>query len=157
VPAFADRGCCVVSPTDRFLVSGLEPLLFLPSSCSVVFTRLSGPRSKLHAADNQLLCIRHVSSWVVEQNPLHCPDHCYAGGGLNKYTLFYIVVGIWSSWKPKSGLEEPDSRTGDTEASSDGYVIHAQAHMYEEPCLQHKQCRCHLLWRTCNIHWSSIL
>jgi hypothetical protein len=77
-------------------------------------------------------------------------------GDSNKHLMFY-VVGIWSPWKPEPGLEEPDSRTGDTEASSDGYVIHAQAHMYEEPCLQHKHCWCHLLWGTCNIHWSSIL
>jgi hypothetical protein len=43
VPAFADRGCCVVSATDPPVVS---PLLFLPSSSSVVLTRLSGPRSR---------------------------------------------------------------------------------------------------------------
>jgi hypothetical protein len=50
VPTFADRGCHVVSVTDplrpysRF--SRPEPLLFPPSSSSVVLTRLSGPRSR---------------------------------------------------------------------------------------------------------------
>jgi hypothetical protein len=50
VPTFADRGCRVISATDfhrswsRF--SWPEPLLFLPSSSSVVLTRLSGPCSR---------------------------------------------------------------------------------------------------------------
>jgi hypothetical protein len=50
VPTIADTGCYVVSVTDplrpcsRF--SRPEPLLFLPSSSSVVLTRLSGPRSR---------------------------------------------------------------------------------------------------------------
>jgi hypothetical protein len=48
LPTFADRGCHVVSVTDpygRILgFSRQEPLLFLPSSSSIVLTRLSGPR-----------------------------------------------------------------------------------------------------------------
>jgi hypothetical protein len=50
VSTFADRGCRVVSGEDplrpHFRLSGPEPLLFLPSSFSVVLTRLSGPRSR---------------------------------------------------------------------------------------------------------------
>jgi hypothetical protein len=49
VPTFADRGCHVVSMTSlrqysRF--SRPEPLLFLPSSSSIVLTRLSRPGSR---------------------------------------------------------------------------------------------------------------
>jgi hypothetical protein len=48
--AFADRWCYVVSVTDpsgRIIdFSRPEPLLFLPSSSSVVLTRLSGPLSR---------------------------------------------------------------------------------------------------------------
>jgi hypothetical protein len=50
VSILAHRGCHVVSVTDplrpysRF--SRPEPLLFLPSSSSIVLTRLSGPRSR---------------------------------------------------------------------------------------------------------------
>jgi hypothetical protein len=48
VPTIADRGCHVVSVTDPYgrNLGFLEPLLFLPSSSSVVLTRLSGPRSR---------------------------------------------------------------------------------------------------------------
>jgi hypothetical protein len=50
VPTFADRGCRVVSATDSHgrysRLSRPEPLLFLPSSSSVVLTRLSGPCSR---------------------------------------------------------------------------------------------------------------
>jgi hypothetical protein len=50
VPTFADRECRVVSATDiRGRILGFldtEPLLFLPSSSSIVLTRLSGPRSR---------------------------------------------------------------------------------------------------------------
>jgi hypothetical protein len=50
VQTFADRGCHVVSVTDPirqyFRFSRPEPLLFLPSSSSVVLTSLSGPRSR---------------------------------------------------------------------------------------------------------------
>jgi hypothetical protein len=52
MPTFSDRGCHVVRgqrdgslrPYSR--LSRPEPLLFLPSSSSVVLTRLSGPRSR---------------------------------------------------------------------------------------------------------------
>jgi hypothetical protein len=49
VPAFADRRYCVVSATDpsgRILSFLDRPLLVLPSSSSIVLTRLSGPRSR---------------------------------------------------------------------------------------------------------------
>jgi hypothetical protein len=50
VSTFADRGCRVVSVTDPYgRILGfldLESLLVLPSSSSVVLTRLSGPRSR---------------------------------------------------------------------------------------------------------------
>jgi hypothetical protein len=50
VPTFADRGCHVVSVTEpygRILdFLDLEPLLFLPSSSSVVLKRLSAPHSR---------------------------------------------------------------------------------------------------------------
>jgi hypothetical protein len=47
VPAFSDRGCCVVNTTDPFGRNREpEPLLSLPSSASIVPTRLSGPRSR---------------------------------------------------------------------------------------------------------------
>jgi hypothetical protein len=50
VPTFADRGCHVVSATDphgRILgFIDTEPLLFLPSSSSIVLIRLSGPHSR---------------------------------------------------------------------------------------------------------------
>jgi hypothetical protein len=49
VPTFAVRGCHVVGVTDpygRVLGSRPEPLLFLPSSSSIVLTKLSGPRSR---------------------------------------------------------------------------------------------------------------
>jgi hypothetical protein len=52
VPIFADRGRRVVSATDplrqysRFSRPEPLPLLFLPSSSSVVLTRLSGPRCR---------------------------------------------------------------------------------------------------------------
>jgi hypothetical protein len=42
---FADRGCRVVSTAVFCVPSRPEPLLFLPSSSSVVLTKLSGPRS----------------------------------------------------------------------------------------------------------------
>jgi hypothetical protein len=46
VATFADRGCHIVSVTYPYSrISRPEPLLFLPSSSSVVLTRLSGPRS----------------------------------------------------------------------------------------------------------------
>jgi len=67
------------------------------------------------------------------------------------------VAGIGSPRKPEPGLEEPDTRTRDTEASTDGHVVHAQADVYEEPVLQHRHCYCHLLWRPHNIHRSSVL
>jgi hypothetical protein len=44
VPMFVDRGCHVGSAMDPHRP---ELLLSLPSSSSVVLTRLSGPRSKL--------------------------------------------------------------------------------------------------------------
>jgi hypothetical protein len=45
VPTFADRGCHVVSVTDPYgRILGF--ILFLPSSSSIVRTRLSGPRSR---------------------------------------------------------------------------------------------------------------
>jgi hypothetical protein len=51
VPTFLDRGCHVVSVMDGSLrpysrLSRREPLLVLPSSPSVVLTRLSGPSSR---------------------------------------------------------------------------------------------------------------
>jgi hypothetical protein len=50
-PNFADRGCHVVSvtdPYDRILgyLDRSEVATFLPSSSSIVFTRLSGPRTR---------------------------------------------------------------------------------------------------------------
>jgi hypothetical protein len=49
VPTFADRGCRVVSATDPTAVKlgflDVEQLLFHSSSSSVIFMRLSGPRS----------------------------------------------------------------------------------------------------------------
>jgi hypothetical protein len=42
VPTFADRECPLDSVTDHY---GPKPLLFLPSSSSIVLTRLSRPRS----------------------------------------------------------------------------------------------------------------
>jgi hypothetical protein len=54
VPTFADRGCCMVSATDshgrKSRYSRLDPLLFLPSSSSVILTRLSRPHSRLAAS-----------------------------------------------------------------------------------------------------------
>jgi hypothetical protein len=50
VPTFANRGCRVVSASDPYsliLFSRPEPLLFLPSSSSIVLKRLSGSRSRL--------------------------------------------------------------------------------------------------------------
>jgi hypothetical protein len=50
VPTLGDRGCCVVSATNHngryFRFSRPEPLLFHSSSSSIIFTRLSGPRSR---------------------------------------------------------------------------------------------------------------
>jgi hypothetical protein len=50
VPTFADTGWNVASVTDPYShilgFSRPEPLLFLPSSSSIVLTRLSGPRSR---------------------------------------------------------------------------------------------------------------
>jgi hypothetical protein len=50
VPTFADRRSHVVSVTDPIRpysrISRQEPLLFLPSSSSIVLTTLSGPRSR---------------------------------------------------------------------------------------------------------------
>jgi hypothetical protein len=50
VPTSADRGCHVVSVTDPygpyFRISRPELLRFLPSSSSVVLSRLSGTRSR---------------------------------------------------------------------------------------------------------------
>jgi hypothetical protein len=50
VPNFEDSGCHVVSAADPLLpcfrLSRPELLFFLPSSSSVVLTRLSGPRSR---------------------------------------------------------------------------------------------------------------
>jgi hypothetical protein len=47
---FTDRGCHVVSATDPLRLysrySRPEPLLCLTCSCSIVLTRLSGPRSR---------------------------------------------------------------------------------------------------------------
>jgi hypothetical protein len=50
VPSFADIRCCVVRTTDSYgcnlVFSRPDPLLFFPSSFTVVLTRLSGPRSR---------------------------------------------------------------------------------------------------------------
>jgi hypothetical protein len=50
VPTSADKGCRMVSATDPFRhhsrFSRPEPLLFFPSSFSIVLTRLSGPHSR---------------------------------------------------------------------------------------------------------------
>jgi hypothetical protein len=50
VPIFADRGCQVVSVTDPYghILGFLDRdrYFFLPSSSSVVLTRLSGPHSR---------------------------------------------------------------------------------------------------------------
>jgi hypothetical protein len=43
VPTFANKGCRVVSDTDNY-GRRPEPLPFLPSSSSIVLTRLSRPR-----------------------------------------------------------------------------------------------------------------
>jgi hypothetical protein len=54
VPTFADRGCCVVSATIPTVVNlgflDRSRYCFLPSSSSVVRTRLGGPRSRLTAS-----------------------------------------------------------------------------------------------------------
>jgi hypothetical protein len=59
VPTFADRGCRVVSATDPHgRILGFldpEPLLFLPSSSSIVLTRLSGPRSRPTTSQKNLV------------------------------------------------------------------------------------------------------
>jgi hypothetical protein len=55
---FADRGRHVVSvanPYGRILSSRPEPLLFLPSSSSVVLTRLSGPLSRPTTRDKEYI------------------------------------------------------------------------------------------------------
>jgi hypothetical protein len=46
VPSFADRCCHVVSVTDPYDRSRLNPLRFLSGSSSIVLTRLSGRRSR---------------------------------------------------------------------------------------------------------------
>jgi hypothetical protein len=56
---FADIGCRVVSaaaPLRSYSQSSIpEPLLFLPSSSSIVLTRLSGPRSRPTASQKNLV------------------------------------------------------------------------------------------------------
>jgi hypothetical protein len=113
VPTFADIGCRVVSATDphgrssRF--SRPEPLLFLPSSSSVVLTRLSGPVPDpllLRTSGSAENVTRDI--WICRQElwPL---DH---RGGLPhqlSFTFSYpnvligapfiIVVMLTSEWK----------------------------------------------------------
>jgi hypothetical protein len=49
-----------------FLVSRLEPLLFLPSSSSIVLKRLSGLRSRLATTQVMLCIILSISSTCLK-------------------------------------------------------------------------------------------
>jgi hypothetical protein len=115
VPTSADRGCCMVNTMDPhshiFEISRPEPLLFLPSSYSIVLTRLSGPRSR---PTTQKIWQRQESNldhWICSQElwPL---DH---RGGLTKHIReikrniklhqFFVVckylhgIEVLHSWK----------------------------------------------------------
>jgi hypothetical protein len=96
VPTFEDRGRHVVSVTDPLRpysrISRPQPLLFLPSSSSVVLKRPRGPRSRL-TTTQKILQSRESNPdpWICSQTiwPL---DH--RGGTLNLYLHLYIQ--IWS-------------------------------------------------------------
>jgi hypothetical protein len=95
VLTFADRGCRVVSTTDPhsriFGFIDPEPLLFHSSSCSLILTRLSGPRPDpllLTKSDNAGNRTRVL--WICSQEfwPL---DH--RGG--RRTQIIYYKCGYW--------------------------------------------------------------
>jgi hypothetical protein len=81
VSTFADRGCHVVSVTDPLRpysrISTPEPLLFLPSSSTIVLARLSGPCSR-PTASQKIWCLLkinvfeecwiHLQGWKISQS-----------------------------------------------------------------------------------------
>jgi hypothetical protein len=73
VPTLADRGYYVVSatsPSDRnFDFLDLEALLFLPIALKL-FTRLSGPRSRLTAAQKSLATPGIEPEYWVSKNKI---------------------------------------------------------------------------------------